>query len=144
MYVVYKVDAGCEFESFEIDKVDDTESGDLILGYAYKSFTMPASDIEISISCIEVEPVYSVTIGSVTNGTVTAAPNKELEEGDTVVLVTVGDVKEYKTVFGKKIPVSWYMLKTLTVTDENGNEVTVSNYTFKMPAGNVTITATFE
>ena len=37
-----------------------------------------------------------------------------------------------------------YVLDSLTVTDANGNKVTVTNNSFTMPSSNVTITATFK
>ena len=45
-------------------------------------------------------------------------------------------------------PDSGYVLETLTVTDKNGNELTLKDkgdgkYTFTMPAGKVEVKATF-
>ncbi len=62
------------------------------------------------------------------NGAVT--PDKELAfEGDTVTLTVE--------------PGAGYELETLTVADEHGDPVEVTDNTFVMPASNVTVTATF-
>ena len=67
------------------------------------------------------------------NGTVTVSP-RYASKGDTVTV----SVK----------PNSGYVLETLTVTDKNGNELTLKDkgngkYTFTMPAGKVEVKATF-
>ena len=80
------------------------------------------------------DPTYSVSTPSKTeNGSVTVSP-KSASKGDTVT----GTVK----------PDSGYVLETLTVTDKNGNELTLKDkgdgkYTFTMPAGKVEVKATF-
>ena len=71
---------------------------------------------------------YAVNVdASIANGTVT--PDRENAcAGETVALNIT--------------PANGYMLDTLTVTDANG-AVQVTNNTFTMPAGNVTVSATF-
>ena len=50
-----------------------------------------------------------------------------------------------ETVALTPVPDAGYRLGSLTVKDENGGEITVAeDHTFTMPAGNVTVTATFE
>ena len=76
---------------------------------------------------------YGITVESAENGTVTVAP-KTASKGTTVTLTAVPD--------------KGYTLETLTVTDRNGNEIELTSkgdgkYTFKMPAGKVTVKATF-
>ncbi|MCD8005458.1 MAG: hypothetical protein LUF29_00570 [Oscillospiraceae bacterium] len=72
---------------------------------------------------------YTITVDSCANGTVTADMDSATE-GTTVTLTVTPD--------------SGYELSTLTVTDGEGNEVTVADdYTFTMPASDVTVTATF-
>ena len=79
-------------------------------------------------------PSYSVTIPNKTeNGTVTVSP-RSAEKGDTVTITAKPD--------------SGYQLDDLTVTDKNGKELKLTDkgngkYTFKMPAGKVTVSATF-
>ena len=78
-------------------------------------------------------PNYKITIGDMENGTVTANPTAA-KAGATVTLTPVPD--------------EGYALSTLTVTDRFGDAVRVTEnsdgtYTFPMPNGQVTITATF-
>ena len=77
---------------------------------------------------------YPITIpGKTENGTVTVSP-RSAEKGDTVTITAKPD--------------SGYQLDDLTVTDKNGKELKLTDkgngkYTFKMPAGKVTVSATF-
>ena len=78
-------------------------------------------------------PNYKITIGAMENGTVTANPTAA-KAGATVTLTPVPD--------------EGYALSTLTVTDRFGDAVRVTKnsdgtYTFTMPDGQVTVTATF-
>ena len=77
---------------------------------------------------------YYVSAPSKTeNGSVTVSP-RYADKGDTVTVTVKPD--------------SGYVLETLTVTDKNGNELTLKDkgngkYTFTMPAGKVEVKATF-
>ena len=76
---------------------------------------------------------YDVSAPSVKHGNVTVSP-KTASKGDTVTVTVKPD--------------SGYVLETLTVTDKNGNELTLKDkgngkYTFTMPAGKVEVKATF-
>ena len=78
-------------------------------------------------------PNYKITIGDMENGTVTANPTAA-KAGATVTLTPVPD--------------EGYALSTLTVTDRFGDAVKVTEnadgtYTFTMPNGQVTVSATF-
>ena len=89
------------------------------------SFTMTSVDIVYT---------YAVTIaGSITNGTVTASKSKAAY-GETVTLTAT--------------PAAGYALVKPTVTDENSDNVAVTDngdgtYSFTMPATAVTVNATF-
>lgn len=77
---------------------------------------------------------YSITVDKSANGTVTVSPKNASK--DTTVTITVDPDEGYK-------------LDSLTVTDKNGDTVKLTNkgdgkYTFNMPAGKVTVKATFE
>ena len=76
---------------------------------------------------------YTITIPEQTGGTVKATVNgsevTSAEGGATVTLIATPDDE--------------YILGTLTVTDAQGNPVSVNDNTFIMPAANVTVTATF-
>ena len=76
---------------------------------------------------------YAVSAPSAKNGDVTVSP-KNASKGDRVTVTVKPD--------------SGYVLETLTVTDKNGNELTLKDkgngkYTFTMPAGKVEVKATF-
>ena len=72
---------------------------------------------------------YTVTIAStIENGTVTANKTSAVK-GDTVKLTATPD--------------NGWQLSAYSVTDENGNDITVTEGIFTMPASNVTVSATF-
>lgn len=75
----------------------------------------------------------TVTVGTMTNGTVTVNPTSAAK-GDKVTLTVA--------------PAEGYELSTLTVKDASGNTVSTTKvsdteYSFVMPEGNVTVSATF-
>ena len=77
--------------------------------------------------------------------TVTAS---ELEHGSLLVngvavTLTEGAVTVYEDDTVAVVPQEGYALDTLTVTDANNQNVTVTNDSFTMPESNVTVTATF-
>ena len=96
--------------------------------------TLNASWSYISSGSSSYDPTYSVSTPSKTeNGSVTVSP-KNASKGDRVTVTVKPD--------------SGYVLETLTVTDKNGNELTLKDkgngkYTFTMPAGKVEVKATF-
>ena len=76
---------------------------------------------------------YSVSVSSVSNGSVTVSP-KNASKGATVTITVA--------------PNEGYELGSLTVTDANGNRISLTNagdgkYTFTMPSSKVTVTANF-
>ena len=76
---------------------------------------------------------YAVSAPSAKNGDVTVSP-KNASKGDRVTITVKPD--------------SGYVLETLTVTDKNGNELTLKDkgdgkYTFTMPGSKVTVSAEF-
>ena len=80
------------------------------------------------------DPTYAIEVGEdIRNGTVTAN-RRYAERGDTVTITVKPD--------------DGFKLDDLTVTEKNGNELKLTDkgngkYTFKMPAGKVTVSATF-
>ena len=80
------------------------------------------------------DPTYAIEVGKdIRNGTVTAN-RRYAERGDTVTITVKPD--------------DGFKLDDLTVTDKNGKELKLTDkgngkYTFKMPAGKVTVSATF-
>ncbi|MBP3739234.1 MAG: hypothetical protein J6I72_09335, partial [Muribaculaceae bacterium] len=92
------------------------------------AFTMPAGNVTVTATFAEIPPVlYTITVAETENGTV-EADKAEAAEGETVTLTVT--------------PAEGYQLDALTVM--NGEEeVEVVDNAFTMPAGNVTVTATF-
>ena len=92
------------------------------------TFAMPAKNVSIAAKFVSVAgPAYSVTIGSMTNGTVTA-DKQTASEGEKVTLTVT--------------PASGYVIETVKI---NGNAITAVGgvYSFTMPAQNAAVTATF-
>lgn len=86
-----------------------------------------------SSSSSSASTTYTVTVDSTKNGTVAASP-KNAKKDDTVTLTVT--------------PKDGYELDDLTVTDKNGKSIKVTEgkngkFTFTMPAGKVTVEATF-
>ena len=91
-------------------------------------FTMPASNVTVTATFVAgaTPTTYSVTLPT----GVTASKTANIAQGTTIALSIT--------------PPSGQVLSNIAVTDSNGNTVTLaSNYTFVMPASNVTVTATF-
>jgi len=82
---------------------------------------------EVQLQCA---PEYQLTIADTANGAV-AANKTTAFAGETITLTPRPD--------------AGYALDTLTVTDVGGNAVAISNdYSFIMPAGNASVSATFK
>ena len=73
---------------------------------------------------------YTVTVKEASNGSITANPDKDLTIGSEVNLTVKAD--------------DGYQLDTITVKIKDGTSVEVKDNKFKMPAANVTVTATFK
>lgn len=96
------------------------------------SFTMPASDVTVSATFEKKEdpnPDYSVKVNPAENGQVTATPSSAKKDDRVTITATANDGFE---------------LSSITVTDAQGKPVTVTNNSFTMPAGGVTVSATFK
>ena len=72
--------------------------------------------------------IFTITIATIQNGSVNANQNQAVE-GDLITLTVTPD--------------QGYELNALTVTDSYSNTITVTNNQFEMPAGDVTVSATF-
>ena len=113
-------------EGYELDTLTVTDANGNPVPVENDQFTMPESDVTVTASFIGID--YNVTVTPATNGTVTA--DRAVASTDQTVTLTV-------------TPDEGYGLDTLTVTDTNGNRVTVVNKQFTMPASDVTVSATF-
>ena len=98
------------------------------------SFTMPPANVTITAT-IQAIPTYKVTIATLTGGSIIASPINNIQAGTTVQLAIMPQAG-YK-----------YKAGSLKVTKAGGGTVTTTgsgtNYTFIMPAANVTVTAKF-
>ena len=99
----------------------------------YEASTMRPQDLNTYRPPVITNPNYKITIGDMENGTVTANPTAA-KAGATVTLTATPD--------------EGYAVGTVTVTDRFGDAVRVTEnsdgtYTFTMPNGQVTVTATF-
>ena len=90
------------------------------------SFVMPDFDVEINATFTAID--YTITVTQGENGTI-SADKTTAHVGDVVTLTNTPNVD--------------CVFVSYTVTDAEGNPVTVENNKFTMPASNVTVTATF-
>ena len=95
------------------------------------SFTMPKGDVKVTAAFVE-DPVvmgYKVNISeNIENGSVTASPTSA-KKGETVTITATAN--------------DGFELSSITVTDGEGKPVAVTNNSFTMPGGHVTVSATF-
>ena len=119
-------------ENYELKSITYRDTNGTEHTVTGNSFTMPASDVTVSATFEKKEdpnPDYSVKVNPAENGQVTATPSSA-KKGDTVTITAS--------------PSEGFVLDTLTVTDGAGNSVEVTNNSFTMPAGDVTVSATFK
>ena len=90
------------------------------------TFSMPASDVTINAK-FEAN-TYKVKKGKIENGSISLPASAKTDQ-----VVNITDIR----------PNGGYKLGEITVTDSNDKPVEVTNNTFKMPAGEVTVNATF-
>ena len=115
-------------------KIEDNCAVFTIYGFSTFELSGTVTYVEPSYSSgSSYDPTYSITVDKSKNGAVTVSP-KSASKGDRVTVTVKPD--------------SGYVLETLTVTDKNGNELTLKDkgdgkYTFTMPAGKVEVKATF-
>jgi len=116
----------CELESLTV-----TDAGGNNIPLTNNTFTMPASNVKINAKFKEMNKIHDIVINETENGSVETNVGPENVTVETPVKMTI-------------IPNYGYELDTLTVKDENGAEVQVTNNTFSMPITNAEITATFK
>ena len=100
------------------------------------TFTMPAGDVTVTAGFTRISSgstTYAVTAPDAENGTVRVSPSRA-SRGTTVTITVTPD--------------EGYELESLTVLDSRDNESTLTDkgdgkYTFTMPAGRVTVEASF-
>ncbi len=113
--------AGYNFGAFTV-----TSGGQTVTLSANNTFTMPAGNVTVSATFTAID--YLVSVAATTNGSVTASKTSNAHVGDIITLTAS--------------PNDGYQFGAFTVTS-NGQTVTVTDNSFTMPAGNVTVSATF-
>ena len=110
---------------YEVDAIT-VMAGETPVTVENNKFNMPAANVTVTVTFKKTD--YTITVADIQNGTV--VPSK--------TTANVGDVITLEVT-----PLGDYELATLTYTVEGGQPVTIENNQFTMPAGNVTINATF-
>lgn len=118
-----------------IETITVSIGGVEITSYSFTEgkLTIPAESVngEITITAVaDALPRYDITINDIAFGSVTTnTEDFNAYEGQSVSLTITPD--------------TGYLLETLTVVDENNEEISVTNNTFVMPGRAVCVTATF-
>ncbi len=110
---------------YEVDQIT-VKNGEADVTVENNQFTMPAGDVTVTVTFKAID--YTITVTQGENGTI-EADKTTAHVGDVVTLTNT--------------PKEDYVFVSYTVTDAEGNPVTVENNQFTMPASNVTVTATF-
>ena len=111
---------------YELDALS-VKNGETAIEVTDGKFTMPAGAVTVSATFSKID--YTISIPeSFDNGSITVSKTTA-NYGDTITLTIT--------------PAKNYMLGTLVVKDAAGNPIEVTNGEFVMPAGTVTISATF-
>ena len=116
---------------YELDQLTYTDEADntVAVDKATKTFTMPASNVTVKATFKKTPPTkYAINFSPMENGAV-STDKGSAAAGETVNLTIT--------------PSEGYELDILSVT-ANGNPVTVTDNHFTMPAGDVSISATFK
>jgi hypothetical protein len=116
-------------EGYEIDMLAASAGGNN-LTINGSAFAMPEADVTVSATFKPVIKTYTVAIGTMTGGSVTASPGTSVAAGTTVTLNPTAD--------------SGYVLDSLTVKDASGNDVLTQRNAFEMPQSDVTVSAVFK
>lgn len=114
-------------EGYELEAITVTTGDDQPVAVKDGKFTMPAGNVTVSASFKKV--VYTVSVDKdIKNGKVSVDP-ETATVGDSVTVTATSD--------------EGYELEAITVTAD-GKDVAVKDGKFTMPAGNVTVSATFK
>ena len=110
---------------YEVDQIT-VKNGEENVAVENNQFTMPAGDVTVTVTFKAID--YTITVTQGENGTI-AADKTTAHVGEVLTLTNT--------------PKEDCVFVSYTVTDAEGNPVTVENNKFTMPASNVTVTATF-
>lgn len=117
--------------NYEIDNitVTDGSGNNVTVDTSNNTFIMPKNNVTVNATFKKIQKAIRITTE---NGSVTTnqTDNSAVNAGETVTLTLT--------------PNQYCDFDTLTVTDAEGNNITVTNNTFTMPTSNVTINAKFK
>lgn len=115
---------GYQFGSWDVTR-DDTNAA---VNVSNNQFSMPSSNVTVTATFTKID--YTITKRSMTNGDVTVASTANY--GDVVTITPQ--------------PNSGYKVDKVYYNDGSDHEIALNNgtYSFSMPAGNVTVWATFD
>ena len=116
----------CELESLTV-----TDSLGNSIPVNNNTFTMPGENVTVNAKFKEKNIIHDIIIDQTENGSVVTDVGPENVRVETPVNMTI-------------TPNYGYELDTLVVTDEEGNNIEVTNNRFLMPITNARITATFK
>ncbi|ESL02862.1 repeat protein [Catonella morbi ATCC 51271] len=121
-------------DGYKLDKLEVVKniSDQKVTVDEYNTFEMPGSDVTITATFKEITQTaeeYNIKVIPSENGTVT--PDKEKAKEGEVVKLTFD-------------PAEGYEIDSIEVTDGSGEKIELNNATFRMPASDVTVTATFK
>ena len=125
---------GSTIVTLKADLTASLAAGEHTLSIVSKNGTATATFRVVKKSSSNGSSRYAITVNETQNGSVSVSASRAYR-GTTVTITTTPD--------------TGYTLETLTVLDKNGEEVALDivtigeKYTFKMPSGKVTVTATF-
>ena len=121
-------------DGYKLDKLEVVKniSDQKVTVDEYNTFEMPGSDVTVTATFKEITQTaeeYNIKVIPSENGTVT--PDKEKAKEGEVVKLTFD-------------PAEGYEIDSIEVTDGSGEKIELNNATFRMPASDVTVTATFK
>ncbi len=113
-------------DTYELQSLTVTDANGDEIKVTNNTFIMPGT--AVTVNATFARKVYDVVTRPTSNGTVSCA--ESVAWGTSVPITVTSD--------------EGYALKSLSVTDVNGNDIAVNNNTFTMPAASVTVSAEFE
>lgn len=113
-------------DTYELQSLTVTDANGDEIEVTNNTFIMPGT--AVTVNATFARKVYDVVTSTSANGTVSCA--NSATRGTSVPITATPD--------------EGYALKSITVTDVNGNDVAVNNNAFTMPAASVTVSAEFE
>ena len=121
-------------DGYKLDKLEVVKniSDQKVTVDEYNTFEMPGSDVTVTATFKEIKQTaeeYNITVNEPENGKVTS--DKKTAKKDEVVKLTIE-------------PAEGYEIDSIEVTDGSGEKIELNNAAFRMPASDVTVTATFK